>query len=121
MTTQSIEGAMPPLPEPFLTVFTVNGRLTPELQKLWADQMHAYAKAYAAPLLARGAELEKDAARWKAVRDHWKKANFTFQRDPANLLKSINLTVDFDHYTGGCATAIEREFDAALAAHKEQP
>jgi len=120
MTTQSIEGAMPPLPEPDHKFVDMEDE-DPDILVWRAEKMHTYAKAYAAPLLARVAELQADAARWKAVRDHWKKANFTFRRDPANLLKSINLTVDFDHYAGGGASEIEREFDAALAAHKEQP
>lgn len=66
-------------------------------------------------LIARVAELQADAARWKAVRDHWKTAKFTWRRDPANLLKSVTMTIDFDH-TGNGASAIEREFDAAIAA-----
>lgn len=55
MTTQSIEGAMPPLPEPPRNI-SLSGV---DWWHAWEVRaIHAYAKAYAAPLLARVAELQ---------------------------------------------------------------
>jgi hypothetical protein len=66
--------------------------------------------------------LRKDAERWDAVRKHWKNAKVTFRKDNTNLMNNITLIVDFDHNTLGNASAIEREFDAAIAAmQKEAP
>lgn len=62
MTTQSIEGAMPPLPEPYSAAAALG------LDNLHTtDVVHAYAKAYAAPLLARVVELEAERDRLNAI------------------------------------------------------
>lgn len=107
MTTQSIEGAMPPLPEPDHKFVDMEDE-DPDILVWRAEKMHAYAKAYAAPLLARVAKLQ-------AERDNLR-----------NLLQELNALVWgecrslLDEDSGG-NSALALEIDAALAAHKEQP
>ena len=56
---------MPELPEP-IDVIVSGGQA---LRGYTADQMHAYARHYAAALEARLREVEKDAARYRWLRD----------------------------------------------------
>ncbi len=87
MTPQSTE-AMPPLPQ--------HGELSPtDCSPLFStDQMHAYAKAYAAPLLARVERLETLLFVWS---------------DEQALESPENRKL------------FRAAVSAALAAHKEQP
>lgn len=122
MTTQSIEGAMPPLPtheelELFAAEMVRNGQLSwlgfrqdtdglytiPVVSPASAKLTLAYAKAYAAPLLARVAKLE--ALLFKA------------RAGLANGLWDYGPGQD-EHAQ---CNALIKEIDAALAAHKEQP
>jgi len=140
MTTQSIEGAMPPLPERnklmtmtapraiFLNVFTDDpdgefpdnhGGITwcedeagdVDVPYIRLDIAIASVDAFEAeraPLLARVAELEKDAARFRA----WASGEL-------KLLEAISAAV-VEKKTLNLEWWREA-IDAALAAHKEQP
>lgn len=71
---------------------------------------------YAAPRGQAEDAQRLDAERWRYVRDHWSNVQFRYNRDPANSLKSLTLTIKADHYTGGNAEYIERDIDAARAS-----
>lgn len=86
--SNEIEGAMPPLPEPKVLRLVDNEGFSDEAPYIWGffahgydtgmepyfsdDQMQAYAQAYAAPLIARVAELQEERDRIERNRDMWK-------------------------------------------------
>jgi len=79
---------MPPLPEPKVLRLVDNEGFSDEAPYIWGffahgydtgmepyfsdEQMHNYAKAYAAPLIARVAELQAERDRFERNRDMWK-------------------------------------------------
>jgi len=78
-----------------------------------------------AALLAQVAEiaalkdaLKLDAARWQYVRHHWSNAQMHWNKDAANSLKSIVLTIKTAHWTSG-ADELDAAIDSALLAAKE--
>lgn len=92
---------MPPLPEPEDSWGTMYNR----------EQLHTYAKAYAAPLLARVAELGKDAARL----DWLESVDWALMARGGDQLQ-----LWFDLPSNCKPETIRAAIDAALAAHKEQ-
>lgn len=116
MTPQSIEGAMPPLPEPYSAAAALG------LDNLHTtDVVHAYAKAYAAPLLARVAELQADSRRMKAALLEARRA-IGDHHAPDDCYATGPMTGNPIRDLVECpACSAIAMFDAALAAHKEQP
>jgi hypothetical protein len=109
--TNSIEGAMPPLPEAdYVCGAEGDGysadRLVHWMPAYTEDQMHAYAKAYAAPLIARVAELQAERAKLREAIDE---AAFEYSR---------YIVEDTAHTT--LSLYMMEAFDAALTSNKEQ-
>lgn len=136
---------MPPLPtheelELFAAEMVRNGQLSwlgfrqdtgglytiPVVSPASAKLTLAYAKAYAAPLLARVAELEKDAARYRWLFSdgptHTPIAgtpSMSQSRGPYVMLDPPSAN-SFSGMVLGKSSA-DHFIDAALAAHKEKP
>lgn len=64
------------------------------------------------------ADVARDAEFWRYLRHHWSNAQFRFNRDERNTLKSITLTIKTAHWASD-ADDIERELSAAMLAAKE--
>jgi hypothetical protein len=121
MTTQSIEGAMPPLPDLRQFHNSVDGVIELVMKRYG----QACAEAAAAPLLARVAELEKDAARWRVLVDSCGETPLRPEAFGSELAPDTRLKIDFPTIVSfdsvGNVTTLNDWADAALAAHKEQP
>ena len=130
MRTQSIEGAMPPLPEPDHYLWEhKHGDVAPQLSRNTGphpdfEVTPLFEKYRLVALLARVAELQKDAARWRRLvnASELPFPTAAIADDPENDArmvygrKRLEALIDLmDEIPNTYA------IDAVLAAHKEQP